>query len=345
MKQAREHARTSQAFLNEYKGNLFEFLCAQSMSRELGLELDFLSGVSPELLANLTKYESKLRFFDPKLPEKLKALGEATAKEMKISLGQDFSVKNIQGINLVGKLIASEKKNFHEGDILIQTEKGQLPLSIKLCKDKSYVNSKSAGIKSIFKEYFSFFPGVNDHQNSFNENIDKEFNHLIHDLYEMEGLGFKGCFDHQWTDAGKSELPGEQSKESSERIQRYYHNCAKYLLEYFLGIYEFSKSRNEEGIYRALLSLMGLTSDNLIQVKCFHKDHEFCKVKMESFQVLFESLKNKERTISILFSDTVKSSFDISFGDFCLQLRVKPMNKFTTPGLKVNCSVKIIDNN
>ena len=35
------------------------------------------------------------------------------------------------------------------------------------------------------------------------------------------------------------------------------------------------------------------------------------------------------------------SSFEIVFGKTTLQIRVKPMNKFTAPALKVNCSVKV----
>ena len=34
------------------------------------------------------------------------------------------------------------------------------------------------------------------------------------------------------------------------------------------------------------------------------------------------------------------SSFDVCLESLTLQIRVKPMNVFTVPGMKVNCSVK-----
>ena len=51
-------------------------------------------------------------------------------------------------------------------------------------------------------------------------------------------------------------------------------------------------------------------------------------------------LDEELRSLKFRMDDKEKSSFEISLSKILLQIRCKPMNKFTVPGLKINCSIK-----
>ena len=53
-----------------------------------------------------------------------------------------------------------------------------------------------------------------------------------------------------------------------------------------------------------------------------------------------EILQQELETLKINELKRGLSSFEIDFESLTLQIRVKPMNIFTVPAMKVNCSVK-----
>lgn len=330
------NSKISQAFINEFKGNLFEFLCAQNLSQKFGVENSFLNSLSPVFLNNLSAYEKQIRNMEPELIEKLRkaakyfgesAFGFIEAKE----LGE---LQKIEVLGKINKSLQQDRGNQnHEGDILLDFGDQQKFISLKLCKQNSFVNTKSAGAYSIFKTYFPQATNLIILQNHFSETIQSEFTSLIKDLYDIKGLRFTGDFDNQWVESGYSELPGDQERDVRERIHQYYYRCLQDLFSSIVNLY---KNQDENVFRNGLLGLCGFSNQNLIQVKCFHVLHDVVEVDFLDYNSMKENLEE----IEILTSESKKSSLEISCKDLLVQLRIKPMNKFTVPGLKVNCSMR-----
>lgn len=98
---------------------------------------------------------------------------------------------------------------------------------------------------------------------------------------------------------------------------------------------------DQELFARCLMPLIGIGQQEMVILSCFHREedgvaHQLDRVSIESLQSFdFKRLRIGDLKEGI-------SSFEIYFPKQVLQIRVKPMNKFTTPGLKVNCSVKSV---
>jgi hypothetical protein len=97
---------------------------------------------------------------------------------------------------------------------------------------------------------------------------------------------------------------------------------------------------NQESFTNSLPRLLGFGSKEIVQLICFH-DFKLNKepvVKMFPFSCVEKDLRNHE---ILPFNNT--SFVEIKIGNWMLQLRVKPMNKFTTTSIKINCAVKQIE--
>jgi hypothetical protein len=75
----------------------------------------------------------------------------------------------------------------------------------------------------------------------------------------------------------------------------------------------------------------------IIQVSCYHQQHRLKSIEIKKFEDLFYP----EIDVVIEPLKENMSSFDILIGKTTLQIRVKPMNKFTTASYKINCSIKL----
>ncbi|MCR9206333.1 MAG: hypothetical protein NXH75_17260, partial [Halobacteriovoraceae bacterium] len=76
-------------------------------------------------------------------------------------------------------------------------------------------------------------------------------------------------------------------------------------------------------------------------VTCFYdhkKEDRYLIKKIKGFG--WTDLLKEIKTLSFPPAKEKISSFIMSFGAHDLQIRVKPMNKFTVCALKVNCSLK-----
>ena len=192
------------------------------------------------------------------------------------------------------------------------------------------MNTKSGGVKSFFQEYFKLAPEV---QQSFNQLVDLEFSRMGYELHEWKGLEFSGDFN-QWVKHGFSELPGELEPEGRAILKSYYSRLAFKMHEILTKAF----SEDSKGFISSLPRLMGFSSENILQAICFHdfKSGTAAVIDIHRFQDLKKSLK----LVKILPFDDI-SSVEIMLGDWSLQLRIKPMNKFTTTAIKINCSVKL----
>ena len=322
-----------EALLNEYKGNLFEFLVGLTLSRAYHLESNFYENLNQEYKQRLVMYEEFIRehFYD--LIKNLSELSEKTVYVL-IDYLQYHQIQ-LKQVHIIGKNVATnDNELWGETDIVLALEKNNSPsnlkISLKLSKEASDTNSKSAGVRSFLEKYFSLFKESEIDQTEFNQQCDFLFQNFGAKLYELEGLTFKGRFDKEWEDHYPS-LPGELKEEQQKNLFHYYSEQARLLHEILL---KYSQ-QNKKQFLKCLYPLMGMADKDLIQVITFHKDHHYKETKI---------IENSEENLDFNINPYRESShlIEIVFKKKILQLRIKPMNKFTTQSYKVNCSVKEI---
>ncbi|MEH0861413.1 hypothetical protein [Halobacteriovorax sp. DPLXC-1] len=318
-----------EALKNEVKGNLFEFLVARQIAIVSKVESLFLKNVDSELLTMMREYESWLRQYDRNLLAKLPLLAIEMAKDLSSNI--EGEIKNVTVVGKRHDHIIKER--LHEADIVVQVQdikSGDLkivPISLKLVKSGANITTKSAGAKSIFEKYFRSYDSIGFVQNTLNEFIDKEFDRFASSLYNRHGLEYSGRFDSLWT---KTQLPGELKDADRDDLYILYRHLIKHYHEIFTKLLSQDKAKFIE----SLLPLMGLGNKDVVQGICFYKhksyDLDYCHV-VNYTEV--EEIRIHELNPEI-------SSFNISIGGDNLQVRVKPMNKFTAPSYKINCSMK-----
>jgi len=317
------------AMSNEFKGNLFEYMVAHTLARELRLEEQFIAHFSGVAKQQLGHYEAWLRKNNPKLIQKLPALAKSTVAAIKGLLP-----KNLLNIHVIGKYSPPQLAAlYHEGDILLENNLGDYtPLSLKLCKEHGFVNTKSGGVKSFLQKYFTAFEHSEFWQNSLNHQVQVSFQDMLEKLYAVAGLEFTGRFDEQWQGHGLSELPGQLEGPYSVIVQESYREMSKVLYDAFV----YLQNNDAVKFSECLLPLMGFGNRDLMQIICYHKDSDPRTIICEQY----EEAREAAMTAKILQINQDISSFVIQMKSRALQIRIKPMNKFTVPGFKINCSVK-----
>ncbi len=315
-----------EALFNEVKGSLFEYLVAKEIAKSIGDELGFQSLIDPNYLNVLGQQDRMVRQF---YPEMASFLFDA-AKKTSHQLMAFFKERPISS-KVVGKFSNSSLKDeLHEADIIIEFKSHVIPLSLKLNKKNSFVNTKSGGIKSFFETYFSFIHL--DVQRDFNSFVDTEFNRMAFELHALHDMEYAGSF-HQWVSRGFSELPGELDQDSRNILKSYYSRIAHRMHD-ILGSAFLS---HPEKIKMALPPLMGFSSKDILQVIYFHDfpSNDGQQIETHSYESLLNGL-----SVAQLLPFNQTSSVEFQLGNCSLQIRVKPMNKFTTTAIKINCSVK-----
>ena len=326
-----------EALINEFKGNLFEFLVARDIAEIFGIKQKFFARFiqDREKQRYFQNYESWLREHSPNVLQNLPLLSKEVAKALETYLLQLFK-GSVSGIDLVGKSFGQEKKVFHEADLILRAENQRsLPLSLKLCKKGSYVNTKSAGVGSFIKKYFSPFSLSDFHQTELNKILDNSFQRMGEQLYEELGLSFKGNFDLEWRELGLSELPGQLP----DNLKNIVHSSYDPIIEkIFWTLKEFH--RQDPKLFSSCLQqLLGVTDSRLLQVFCFHKGTE----KYTFDHVEIYSASSVQQELESLCFDSAhlsSASFELKLRESLFQIRVKPMNKFTAKSHKINCSLR-----
>lgn len=316
-----------EALINEIKGNLFEFLVAHNCAKSLNVEASFLKGIDLQMKSMLQNYEKWLRINDKELVLNLAKLAKSCADELVLYL-REF--KEPINIILLGKIAGHEIDfNFHEADFIIQYQNQNIPISLKLSKKNAYVNTKSAGIKSFISTYFKNFEFAQEKQKVLNDIVDNCFEQMGRALYAARGLEFVGRFDELWDGP---DLPGELAEADHIELTSMYQQLSQNLYSILQEFYAQSDSLFVD----ALMPLMGVGDDSLIQVTCYYKNKD--SYEFDRCEIKAPSLNGAE--VEFLPFKTNTSSFEIMVDKLILQIRIKPMNKFTTPSYKVNCSVR-----
>lgn len=335
-----------EALLNEYKGNLFEFLVAKELATLLKKESFFLSHLSRDLLERLRLYQETLLEYDRDLYQKLPVLAKDFVKELYASWSDDKKNEflSIDEIFLLGKLAAnSGERLWKEADILLRSGSGinfEIPISLKLSKKGSYTNTKSAGIMSFFTTYFEVFDekyqkplSIHDRQARFNLLLDNSFDQMALMLYREKALVYEGGFGPSYLNH-YSDLPGELQGQDREILMEHYKRLAKALVDELKEL-----SRLDSQLFtRCLFDLMGFSSEETRVWTCYHQDHLFYEAHEESLNG-FAKLCATQNDVTFLPLEGA-GSVNIKLVNLTLQLRIKPMNKFTTKAYKVNCSIK-----
>lgn len=316
-----------EALFNEVKGSLFEYLVAKNLAVKANAELPFQQSLDRNYLTVLSQQDRMVRQF---YPEMLPFLNEAS----KLTATKLVSYLNTipEAPKVVGKFSNSSlSEELHEADLVLTLNQKTLPVSLKLNKKNSYVNTKSGGIKSFFSQYFPFLNP--DIQRSFNQFVDLEFSRMAYELHALHDMDYIGNFD-QWVKKGFSELPGELSQDERSILKSYYARIANEMHRIFL----LANQQDTEQFRKSLLPLMGFGKEEILQVICFHDfpDSFSPDIDIHSFMDVSKGL---DQTRIKEFGNISSVEFDI--GDWSLQVRVKPMNKFTTTAIKINCSVKV----
>ena len=339
------NAIQGEALLNEVKGNLFEYLIASSLSVTHGFQRSFVesfeaseNGKSKELLK---KYQKWLLENDRELYSKLPELGRQVAGYIDDTIlrPRDFMPSNI---SVVGKSFGGKGDDtLGECDLFIHGAGEGIPISIKLCKKGAYVNTKSGGVRSFISKYFSSFPNADFWQEKCNQVLMTSFDVMADQFYQwadlgevtLEGKEEKRQFSAVWEQKGYPNLPGEVAPECKEFLSLFYHSVISVIHQAFEEFY----SSDRENFVKCLAPIVGLTNEDVEQVTCYRGEGYELKGLSHFSQSEFTEL-----SASILFNPLKEglSSFSMNLGEKVLQIRVKPMNKFTVSALKVNCSLK-----
>ena len=327
-------ASQNEALINEFKGNLFEYLVGAALARSIGAEGEFLRTLSDELALRLRGYEDWLWQNDSQLAEQLPRLAHATSEYILSNLDQKF-IK----VLVIGKLAGgSHDESFGEADLLlIAQDETPIPLSLKFCKKGAYVNTKSAGIRSFLSKYFSDVPNIDMAQQQVNIVLDESFSELAQVLHERHGLEASSNFGSAWKEAGLPLLPGELNQDDQNLLQQHYAKIIS-LISKTLG-HAFEHSRSE--FNRSLAAILGLKVHGMIQVTCSHKESKTSRYELDHISIVREGERLGQLDQARFYPVAGNlASFNVEFPWGILQIRVKPMNKFTQAALKVNCSVR-----
>jgi hypothetical protein len=316
-----------EALFNEVKGSLFEYLVAKEIAVKGQAELPFQNSLDKNYLTVLSQQDRMVRQFYPKMLPFLNNVSKQTAACLMEYLDEIPTFPKV-----VGKFSNSNlSEELFEADMLLTLKKDSLPVSLKLNKKNAFVNTKSGGIKSFFSLYFPFIDA--SVQQKFNQSVDMEFNRMAYDLHAVHDLEYPGHFN-LWVKKGLSELPGELDPESRAVLKAYYARIA----EEMHNIFTAALKSHPEAFKASLPPLMGFGKADILQVICFHEYPDSLNplIEIHSFEDVAKELEQAK-----LKPFTVISSVEFDIGDWALQVRVKPMNKFTTTAIKINCSVKV----
>ncbi len=315
-----------EALFNEVKGSLFEYLVAREIAVTAKAELSFQDSLDKNYLTVLSQQDRMVRQFYPEMLPFLNRVSKITSKKL-----IDYLNEIPTSPKVVGKFSNSSLSDeLQEADLVLALSDKALPVSLKLNKKNAYVNTKSGGIKSFFTQYFPFVnPEI---QKNFNQFVDMEFNRMGLDLHALHDLEYPGDFG-LWVKPGFSELPGELDAESRSILKAYYARIAEEMHRILKAAFALDPSQ----FTSSLPPLMGFGNEEILQVICFH---EFPgdidpQIDIHCFHDIHSDLEHTK-----IKDFTQISSVELEIGSWSLQIRVKPMNKFTTTAIKINCSVK-----
>lgn len=317
-----------EAFLNEYKGTLLEYLVGLFLARQYSFESDYRAQFSPLQLKELQDYQQMVMQMDPELYQKLFSFAQEILKNL------NFPAP-VQAVIWTGK--NKERKQKDEADLLVRTEDSLSRLSLKLCRYPSFVNTKSGGLKSFLGHYFSDFSQSHFAQNEFNHFCGQRFNEFSFELHKIYHLEEKSDFS-DWNQLKKPRLPSELNEEALSCLYSYYHDIICQLYLHLKKFFDEDRPCFEKCLY----PLLGFSHDDVKQVFCLYEHSKQQRYLLRKIIVKqIDDLKAEFDQMEILPPEKKNASLHLKTKHLLFQIRVKPMNTFTAPSLKVNCSLQL----
>lgn len=327
-------ASQNEALINEFKGNLFEYLVGLQLAKHAQVEADFLKSVEPHLLERLRAYEDWLWGHDEQLAMELPVLATRACEELLNKLPV-----NLKRVIVIGKLAGgSHDDTYGEADLLIFDRNEKIiPISLKLCRRGAYVNTKSAGVRSFLSKYFATIPAITLLQERVNYVLDESFTELAQAFHQRHGLEESDRFAAAWENAGLPQLPGDLVDDDQLQLQQHYGKVIGVIYE------GFSKAlkENHKAMVQSFLTLLGFHNPDLVQLTCYYSNDKQGRYQLDRLHFMnLETRLKQFAAIEVVPPKDQQASFSMQFDGGTFQIRVKPMNKFTQPALKINCSVR-----
>ncbi len=320
--------RQREALFNEIKGSLFEYLVAREIAARHGLEAGFLKALPPQYQSVLEQQDRMTREAYPELLPLLPAWAEQAADAWQAR----FPAEPLVAVELTGQFNAGNPE-WRETDFLLRFASREVPVSLKLNKRQSAVNTKSGGAKSFLTTYF---PGdaAAAVQAEYTRLVDAEFLRVHQELHRAAGLDLEDGWG-AWVRAGYSELPGELPDDWRELLHAYYGRLARGLRA---GLEQVARAQ-PDAFHEGLKRLVGHGLPHMVQLVCFHDHGGRDEGRVKALVHTGADVEAKLLHVQWLPPRDV-ASFVLQLADWELHVRIKPMNKFTASAPKINCAVK-----
>ncbi len=328
-----------EAYLNEYKGGLFEFLCASALYKHAVSDdlTKFYQDIDAATLKSLQYSEVQLRITDPQQLFQLPVIAERLSHFLLEHYGRDWTK-----VELIGKS-SNGKSIWKEADILLFAKDqlngdSTLPISLKFCKKNSYVNTKSAGVKSFIRKYYGYYENeFPTSQDLLDEKVNWAYHEMAQALHSFYGLIFLHDWQ-QWSEQKLPQLPGQLDEKLHHHLTHFYYQSILELFRHMKAAFEY----NAHAFKESLLPIIGISNSKIIQLMAFyaHAHARESRYQLESMLLINAKwVQNELSQIQLIAPKEGRANFDIKLKNVTLQIRLKPMNKFTSAGLKVNCSI------
>ena len=308
------------ALVNELKGILFEYLVASKIAANYKIQTKFNSDLCHVFKRRLQQYQLTLLKMDSNLYDRIFLYADQTCQK----IINELSLEKVVSVYLMGK---DHEEKVGESDIILKTESGDINISLKLLKKSAFINTKSAGVNSFLKKYFD----SEELQEKVNQNYLQIFDEFSLKIASKAGVELKHNLSETWKENNLPDRPGILSEEFKPILFQYYGQVKNEILRSVIEVQNKSSKTFNDG----LSSLIGFSKSDIIKVV-----FEYEKNKLGNCNI-FKLPKSK------LNPEIVKTESNTSFLVRCekilVQFRVKPMNKFTVPGIKLNISVRHID--
>lgn len=311
-----------QSLINEHKGFVFEYLVAHYFAEESEVGLgNFLSSIESQDFERLNFYQKNILANDKTLYKQLPLL----AKEVCHFYLNKFSQGKLQSVALTSR----SKLLSDNADIILEFKQHKSHLSLKLCKDLVFVNTKSAGIKSFLSKYFL---QAFENQHTLNQHILQAFEKLRFSLLDHYGYELTDKVFEQWQLEGMATTPGGLDVNLRNHLIDYYHLSITAIYEQVKILFD----KDPPASQKTFIELCGL-SYGAHHLFCFHQgtdSYELAKISD------LKSTSIEQEIPEILPPARGSSYFLINYSLLSLQIRVKPMRDFTAQAMKINCSIK-----
>lgn len=294
------------------------------VAKLIDYEHKYTLSLAPNFHQLLRHYQAYIIEHDPELASFLAPEAKRTAEAiLEIDKSRDW-----KRVSVLGKVAANDQGLNHEGDLILESDQSTLPISLKVARKGSFLNTKSAGIRSCLTKYFS----ASDEQEQLNQIQEMEFAKLSRSLEELNGLNPTSDFS-SWKQAGLDELPGSLKDEARVLLNDYYAR----LLASFSKSVEQIRETSPDKFIQATKSLSGFAHAEVIQVVMFYDRDQ--QGNYRSGDIATYTTPHFKQLPQIRF-DGGNTSLYIQNDEFRLQLRIKPMNVFTTKAIKINSSMR-----